>query len=140
MIYLSFLRACVNSDPFYSYINASNASSVLITGLPAGVTGAWAGNVATISGTPTVSGTFNYTVTTTGGCPTAITTGTIIVNPISTSVTNITIDTEIKNDTGITEDTYVTINALNFKIDQDVFKSSATIKNLKFHFVICTNL
>jgi hypothetical protein len=40
--------------------------------------------VATISGTPTASGTFNYTVTTTGGCPPATTTGTITVNPKNT--------------------------------------------------------
>src|SRR5204863_1031995 len=53
-------------------------------GLPAGVTGSWAGNVATISGIPTASGTFNYTVTTTAGCPPATATGTITVNPLNT--------------------------------------------------------
>ncbi|MFN8294014.1 MAG: hypothetical protein U0T72_09845 [Chitinophagales bacterium] len=36
--------------------------------MPSGVTGSWSANVATISGTPTASGTFNYTVTMTGGC------------------------------------------------------------------------
>ena len=45
-------------------------------------------------------------------------------------VENIVIDTEIKNDTGIAADTYVDIKTLNFKIDSDVFKSSALIKNL----------
>jgi hypothetical protein len=40
--------------------------------------------VATISGTPTAAGTFNYTVTTTGGCPPATTTGTITVTPQNT--------------------------------------------------------
>ncbi|MFH4968570.1 AsmA-like C-terminal region-containing protein [Gaetbulibacter sp. M240] len=45
-------------------------------------------------------------------------------------VTNITIDTEIKNTTGKTEDTYVAIKALNFNIDEDSFRSSATLKNL----------
>ena len=39
-----------------------------ITGLPAGVTGNWLANVVTISGTPSASGTFNYTVTLTRGC------------------------------------------------------------------------
>src|SRR4029077_3391358 len=38
------------------------------TGLPAGVTATWAGNVITISGTPTATGTFNYTIPLTGGC------------------------------------------------------------------------
>jgi hypothetical protein len=37
------------------------------TGLPAGVTAAFASNTITISGTPTVSGTFNY-IPLTGGC------------------------------------------------------------------------
>lgn len=45
-------------------------------------------------------------------------------------VENIIIDTQIKNETGNPEDTYVAINTLNFKIDEDVFKSSATIRNL----------
>ena len=38
------------------------------TGLPAGVTAAWASNTITISGTPTASGTFNYSIPLTGGC------------------------------------------------------------------------
>ncbi|MFD0837453.1 AsmA-like C-terminal region-containing protein [Mariniflexile aquimaris] len=51
-------------------------------------------------------------------------------------VQNIVIDTEIKNETGYTKDTYVNINTLNFKIDQDVFKSSATIKNLTGNMLV----
>jgi hypothetical protein len=46
------------------------------------------------------------------------------------SVENITIKALVKNETGITADTYVILDALNFKIDQDVFKSNATIKNI----------
>ncbi|MCK7590384.1 AsmA family protein [Subsaxibacter sp. CAU 1640] len=45
-------------------------------------------------------------------------------------VENIVIDTEIKNDTGNADDTYVAISTLNFRIDNDVFKSSALIRNL----------
>lgn len=45
-------------------------------------------------------------------------------------VENIIIDAQIKNDTGNADDTYVAVNTLNFKIDSDVFKSSATIKNI----------
>ncbi|AXP81103.1 AsmA family protein [Mariniflexile rhizosphaerae] len=51
-------------------------------------------------------------------------------------VENIIIDTEIKNTTGKTEDTYVAIKTLNFKIDQDVFKSSATIKNITGNMLV----
>ncbi|MBJ7880346.1 AsmA-like C-terminal region-containing protein [Gelidibacter salicanalis] len=51
-------------------------------------------------------------------------------------VENIVIDTEIKNDTGNADDTYVAINTLNFKIDSDVFKSSAMIKNLTGNMLV----
>jgi hypothetical protein len=54
------------------------------TGLPAGVTAAWATNVITISGTPTASGTFNYTIPLTGGCGSVNATGTITVSPVNT--------------------------------------------------------
>ena len=51
-------------------------------------------------------------------------------------VENIIIDTEIKNETGKTEATYIAINTLNFKIDQDVFKSSATLKNITGNMLV----
>jgi hypothetical protein len=60
------------------------------SGLPAGVTGSWASNVATISGTPTASGTFNYSVTLIGGCGGAVTKmGTIKVAPCVTGLNQI---------------------------------------------------
>ena len=52
-------------------------------GLPAGVSAAWSGDVITISGTPTVAGTFNYTIPLSGGCGTVNATGSIIVTGIS---------------------------------------------------------
>ena len=45
-------------------------------------------------------------------------------------VENININAIIKNETGYSKDTYVDLKTLNFKIDEDVFKSSATIRNL----------
>ena len=51
-------------------------------------------------------------------------------------VENIVIDTEIKNETGNMKDTYVAINTLNFKIDNDVFKSSATLKNITENMLV----
>ncbi|MBK8622860.1 MAG: Ig-like domain-containing protein [Saprospiraceae bacterium] len=61
-----------------------------ITGLPTGVTAAWAGNTITISGTPTASGTFNYTIPLTGGCGAINATGTITVTSNNTATTNAT--------------------------------------------------
>lgn len=46
------------------------------------------------------------------------------------SVENITIDTKIKNETGLINDTFVNIDRLSFKIDQDVFSAKANIQNL----------
>jgi uncharacterized protein (TIGR02145 family) len=50
------------------------------SGLPEGVTAAWASNTITISGTPTATGTFNYTIPLTGTtCNGVNATGTITV-------------------------------------------------------------
>ena len=46
------------------------------------------------------------------------------------SVTNINIDTKIANETGLVKDTYVTVNKLNFKIDQDTFAANGNFKNI----------
>lgn len=46
------------------------------------------------------------------------------------SVENISIDTKIKNETGLINDTFVNIDQLSFKIDQDVFSAKANIQNL----------
>ncbi|MGY0393461.1 AsmA family protein [Bizionia sp. KMM 8389] len=45
-------------------------------------------------------------------------------------VNNININTSINNTTGKPEDTYVDISKLNFKIDNDTFNASATLRNL----------
>ena len=58
--------------------------------MPAGVNGVYSGGIFTISGTPSVSGTFNYTVTTTGTCLQKTATGTILVNPLPTPNFNVT--------------------------------------------------
>jgi len=49
------------------------------SGLPTGVTASYSGNVITISGTPSVAGTYNYTITPTSTCGTATATGNITV-------------------------------------------------------------
>jgi LruC domain-containing protein len=54
------------------------------TGLPAGVTASYASNTISISGTPTASGIFNYTITP-NGCGSATATGTITVTPANTA-------------------------------------------------------
>ncbi|WP_426431536.1 AsmA-like C-terminal region-containing protein [Winogradskyella sp. HB-48] len=56
------------------------------------------------------------------------------------SVTNIMINASVKNTTGNADDTYVDLNQLDFKIDEDVFKSEAHIKNLTGNMLVNANL
>ena len=68
-----------------SPIATTGATGATVTNLPTGVTGTWAANVVTISGTPTVAGAaLTYTVTLTGGCGVITTTGTIAVTANNT--------------------------------------------------------
>lgn len=55
-------------------------------------------------------------------------------------VENITINTTIKNTTGYVDDTYVDINTLNFKIDNDAFRSSASLKNITKNMLVNANI
>jgi hypothetical protein len=68
-------------------LTTTGATGATASGLPSGITGNWSSNIFTISGTPIVEGTFNYTVNTTGGCGVAATSGTITVTPIPTTTT-----------------------------------------------------
>jgi hypothetical protein len=73
--------SCRNSTITNITYATTGATGATVTGLPAGVTGAWNNNVVTISGTPVpTSGTFNYTVNLTGGCGTITATGSIAIN------------------------------------------------------------
>lgn len=75
---------CINTAITNITYATTTATGATFSGLPAGVNGNWASNVATISGTPTASGTFNYTVTLTGGCSSVTANGTITVTPVNT--------------------------------------------------------
>jgi len=73
---------CLNSSINPVKYNTTNATSDSIIGLPAGVSGSWAGGAITISGTPLATGIYNYTVKLFGGCGTISTTGKITVNTL----------------------------------------------------------
>ena len=55
-------------------------------------------------------------------------------------IENITIDAVIKNTTGIADNTFIEVNKLNFKIDNDEFKSSASLKNLTKNMLVNANV
>ena len=106
--------ACINasiSDITYSTTTATGAT---FSGLPTGVAGNWASNQVTISGIPLVSGTFNYTVTSTGGCGNTIASGIIMVNAQNTIALSSAVGTDAQTpciNTPITDITYATTTA-----------------------------
>ena len=98
---------CINTAITNITYATTTATGATVSGLPAGVTGSWVSNVFTISGTPTASGTFNYTVTMTGGCTggTNTASGSITVNANNTpsvSIVSDDADNTICAGTGVT--------------------------------------
>ena len=75
---------CINTPITNITYTTTGATGANFSGLPTGVTGSWAADVVTISGTPTVAGPFNYTVTLTGGCGVITANGSITVTPDNT--------------------------------------------------------
>ena len=61
-------------------------------------------------------------------------------NDLPKAVRDIAINTSVKNTTGNVDDTYVDLKTLNFKVDEDVFKSSAKISNLTKNIAVNANL
>ncbi|WP_309613660.1 Ig-like domain-containing protein, partial [Flavobacterium sp.] len=93
---------CINTGLVSSITHSTTGATGIgtATGLPSGVTANWASNTITISGTPTASGTFNYSITLTGGCGSVNATGTITVTAANTagaasSIPTLCIDTAL---------------------------------------------
>jgi hypothetical protein len=106
---------CLNNPITTITYTTARATDATVSGLPAGVTGVWSNNVFTISGTPTESGTFNYTITLLGGCGVITKTGTITVKPNNTialtSASATSAQTLCFNNTAITTINYSTTTA-----------------------------
>ncbi len=69
-----------------TYLVGGSGTGATVTGLPAGVNGTYNSGTKlfTITGSPSVSGTFSYSVTTTGPCNNTSLAGSITVTPAST--------------------------------------------------------
>jgi gliding motility-associated-like protein len=105
---------CINTAITNITYSTTGATGATFAGLPTGVTGNWAGGTVTISGTPTASGNFNYTVTLTGGCGAISAAGTITVNPVNTIVLTSAPGTDNQTsciNTAIANITYLTTGA-----------------------------
>jgi uncharacterized protein (TIGR02145 family) len=72
----------INSSITTITYTISGATGATFSDLPTGVSGSYLANVATIQGTPSVPGTFNYSVNLTGGCGTISASGTIIIRNV----------------------------------------------------------
>uniref|UniRef100_UPI003FA3AF29 glycine-rich domain-containing protein n=1 Tax=Algoriphagus sp. PAP.12 TaxID=2996678 RepID=UPI003FA3AF29 len=83
-------------------------------GLPEGVTATWAANVITISGTPTVSGSFAYTIPLEGPCGSADATGNISVNGVAFPITSISAN----NPSSPGSPSVITVRSPNFLLGQ----------------------
>lgn len=96
----------------------------------------YSGNLAEVqtSGDFTVNGTVNGMLTDTTvpkfNIAIASSNASFKYPSLPKSVQDIVIDTHIINDTGMMNDTYVNLNKLSFRIEQDVFNASANIKNI----------
>ena len=74
---------CMNSVLTSIVFTISGATNATVSGLPTGLSGNFSAGMLTISGTPTVSGIFNYSVTLTDGTNSGVgITGTITVNAL----------------------------------------------------------
>jgi hypothetical protein len=106
---------CINTALTNITHSTSGATGIgVATGLPAGVTAAWASNVITISGTPTAAGTFNYSIPVTSGCSPVNATGTITVTANNTITLSSAAGTNAQTrciNTAITTITYATTGA-----------------------------
>lgn len=51
-------------------------------------------------------------------------------------IQQINIDTKINNDTGLLKDTYINLDKLSFKIDQDVFNAKAKLQNITENMLV----
>ncbi|NEU07538.1 T9SS type A sorting domain-containing protein [Flavihumibacter sp. R14] len=103
---------CVNTaitNITYAIGGGGTGASITAGALPAGITGTFSGGVFTISGTPSASGIFSYTVTTMGPCVNNSITGTITVNPNATIVLSSAVGTDAQTkciNTAVTNITY----------------------------------
>ncbi|MCB7481455.1 T9SS type A sorting domain-containing protein [Christiangramia sediminis] len=99
---------CINTaiDPIVFAIGGSGTGAS-VTGLPTGVTGNYSSGNFTVSGSPSVDGSFNYTVTATGPCGSVTETGTItILKNATIGLTSANNQQEVCQNEGIANITY----------------------------------
>jgi len=105
---------CINNAITTITHTTSGATGIgVATGLPTGVSAIFSSDTIRISGTPTVSGTFNYSIPLTGGCGTVSASGTITITPDNTTSAASTTPTICINN-AITTITHITTGATTY--------------------------
>ena len=124
---------CINTSITNITYNTTGATGANFIGLPVGVSGIWSNNAIVLSGSPSISGTFNYTISLIGGCLITDKPGSINVSPENTITLSSTATTDsqsicIGKDISTIE--YTTLGATGFTITglptglQAVFQSN----------------
>ena len=97
---VSTQRLCINNNIIpisYTVGNGAFGASITSGALPPGVNPVFTAGVFTISGTPTVAGTFNFVVTTSGGCPSSSLSGVLVVVPNVELILTSTLSTTLQS-------------------------------------------
>lgn len=121
---------CQNTPITSITYSTKGATDATFSGLPTGVSGAWSNNIITISGTPSVSGTFNYTSTLTGGCGSVSSSGTITINPAVSSISSISGNSIIIAGTSETYNIPSDANATSYQWDYRESSTSSWVTNV----------
>jgi len=117
---------CINTPiTDITYAVGGSATGATVSVLPAGLTGVYNSGVFTISGTPTVSGTFNYTVTLTGGCGSGTAAGTITVTPAVEKPVFTSVGATSSRIQGVASGTYTATEINNLPIAYSLSPSTA---------------
>jgi len=121
---------CQNTPITNITYNTKGATNTVFSSLPTGVSGSWNNDVITITGVPTVSGTFNYVATLTGGCGLVTSNGTITVNPTVSTISSITGNSVII--AGTTENYSIPSdpNATSYQWDYRISSTSSWVTNV----------
>ena len=99
---------CVDNPIVSITYQTTGATGTLFSGLPSGVTGNWSANLITISGIPTISGSFTYIITLTGGCGAISLNGSINIIPTVGTPTAIIVSAGIEPSCQLTNGTTTT--------------------------------
>ena len=124
---------CINSAINNINYNTTGATGANFTGLPVGVSGIWSNDAIVLSGSPSISGSFNYKISLIGGCAIADKLGDINVSPENTITLSSTATTDSQSiciGKDISSIEYTTLGATGFTITglptglQAVFQSN----------------